>query len=51
MTGAKNREELYQAFEMLYPVLQGKQYGVVLASIFALMLMTYMLDFRHVPLH
>ena len=24
LTGAKVREEIYQAFEMIYPVLQGK---------------------------
>ena len=26
LTGAKVREEIYQAFEMIYPVLQGKLY-------------------------
>lgn len=28
LTGAKVREEIYQAFEMIYPVLQGQQYLV-----------------------
>jgi transcription initiation factor TFIID TATA-box-binding protein len=27
LTGAKVREEIYQAFEMIYPVLQGKYYS------------------------
>ena len=26
LTGAKVREEIYQAFEMIYPVLQGKSH-------------------------
>ncbi len=27
LTGAKVREEIYQAFEMIYPVLQGSLHG------------------------
>lgn len=29
LTGAKVREEIYQAFEMIYPVLQGKLHNAL----------------------